>query len=129
MKGGFNLYNRGFDGKLKRRLPHGEFKSDYSKPGDVQQFSRGDKASNANDAIEFGPWQDGNDWKPVLENGTQKKIVVSSHQHLHGSHPEKLAEAVLHAPISPEHDSYDEDDVTKEEQVNDNNEASVLYKF
>jgi len=66
LKGGFNLYNRGWDGKLKRRIPHGEFMSDYRKPGDVQQFSRGDRAGNANDAIEFGPWVDTFDWSPAL---------------------------------------------------------------
>ena len=66
LKGGHTLYNRGWDGRLKRRLPHGEFKSDYRKPGDVQQFSRGDRAGNANDAIEFGPWVDAFDWKPAL---------------------------------------------------------------
>jgi len=66
LQGGFNLYNRGWDGRLKRRIPHGEFVSDYYKPGDVQQFSRGDKAGNANDAIAFGPWVDPFDWKPAL---------------------------------------------------------------
>jgi hypothetical protein len=70
LKGGFNLYNRGWDGRLKRRIPHGEFVSDYYKPGDVQQFSRGDKAGNANDAIEFGPWVDPFDWKPALGGAT-----------------------------------------------------------
>jgi rhodanese-related sulfurtransferase len=66
LKGGFNLYNRGWDGKLKRRIPHGEFMSDYTKTGDVQQFSRGDRSGNANDAIEFGPWVDAFDWGPAL---------------------------------------------------------------
>ena len=67
LRGGFTLYNRGWDGKLKRRIPHGEFCSNYYANGDVQQFSRGDRAGNQNDAIEFGPWQDENDWKPALE--------------------------------------------------------------
>ena len=58
---------RGWDGKLKRRIPHGEFCSNYYANGDVQQFSRGDKAGNMNDALEFGSWQDENDWKPVLD--------------------------------------------------------------
>jgi len=66
LRGGFNLWNRGWTSKLSRRIPHGEFKSDYRKPGDVQQFSRGDKAGNANDAIAFGPWVDANDWMPAL---------------------------------------------------------------
>lgn len=68
LRGGFNLWNRGWTSKLSRRIPHGEFISDYRKPGDVQQFSRGSSASNAGDAIEFGPWVDPNDWKPVLES-------------------------------------------------------------
>ena len=105
LKGGFNLYNRGWDGKLKRRMPHGEFCSDYGKPGDVQQFSRGDKAGNANDAIEFGPWQDTTDWKPVLEGGSS---------HIHGHHEEPLKEMVLHDASNTEHDSFDEDDETVE---------------
>ena len=106
LKGGFNLYNRGWDGKLKRRMPHGEFCSDYGKPGDVQQFSRGDKAGNANDAIDFGPWQDPTDWKPVLEG--------RSGSHMHGHHEEPLKEMVLHDAANTEHDSFDEDDETVE---------------
>jgi len=68
LRGGFTLYNRGWDGKLKRRLPHGQFTSNLLAPGDAQQFSRGDRNGNANDAIEFGPWQDENDWRPALES-------------------------------------------------------------
>jgi len=120
LKGGFNLYNRGWDGKLKRRMPHGEFCSDYGKPGDVQQFSRGDKAGNANDAIDFGPWQDPTDWKPVLEG--------RSGSHIHGHHEEPLKEMVLHDAANTEHDSFDEDDETVEKEARLKAEAEAAAR-
>jgi len=120
LKGGFNLYNRGWDGKLKRRMPHGEFCSDYGKPGDVQQFSRGDKAGNANDAIDFGPWQDPTDWKPVLEG--------RSGSHMHGHHEEPLKEMVLHDAANTEHDSFDEDDETVEKEARLKAEAEAAAR-
>jgi rhodanese-related sulfurtransferase len=64
LKGGANLWMRTWDKKLKRRDLPGEYCSDYTTPGDIQQFAVGigSRAVNAGDAHVYDDLHDETPW-------------------------------------------------------------------
>jgi hypothetical protein len=66
LQGGYTLYNRHWSSKLNRRIPNGQFKTDWNAPGDIQGLGQANPEVANGDGIVYGSWKDATDWKSAL---------------------------------------------------------------